>query len=107
MLPRLSRRSSPRLPSTRSSADRTEGVGVASGGRRRHGRFQESSKDRKPGKPAAATPRNRAANAPEHGEARDDADLRMRIARRAYEISQGEDAGDDADQLAARRARAT
>jgi hypothetical protein len=34
---------------------------------------------------------------PEHGEAGDDIDLRMRIARRAYEISQGEGAGDDAD----------
>ena len=31
------------------------------------------------------------------GAAGDDADLRTRIARRAYEISQGDDAGDDAE----------
>jgi hypothetical protein len=31
------------------------------------------------------------------GAAGDDADLRTRIARRAYEISQGADAGDDAE----------
>ena len=97
MLPRISKRSSPTLPSTRSNADRDEvweslqGVDVGMADSKR------SSKNPKAGKPAAAKSRSPAAHVPEHGEAGDDIDLRMRIARRAYEISQGEGAGDDAD----------
>jgi hypothetical protein len=59
----------------------------------------KSSKSAKP-RDTSARPRSRAKKHSEGhgiGEVGDDADLQTRIARRAYEISQGEGAGDDAE----------
>jgi hypothetical protein len=60
------------------------------------------AESKSPKKSKAATPRSRSKAPPEPdgaglGAAGDDADLQTRIARRAYEISQGEGAGDAAE----------
>ena len=60
----------------------------------------KSAKGSKPAKPRETSAKSRAkkhSEGSQPGEVGGDADLRTRIARRAYEISQGEGAGDDAE----------
>jgi hypothetical protein len=61
----------------------------------------DSSKTKSPkaskSRATAAKARSRAKKSGELGVAGDDADLRTRIAHRAYEISQSQNAGDDAE----------